>query len=108
MNRTRLVEVATRLLAAGLFAVSVLGLVFSFQQGDTDGVVTGLFAVYLTGLLLAGTLRDGMNDRRWQLAFFGGVGVWGGYEYATTGDLFSLLFAGIGVLMVVANLLDAR
>jgi len=108
MNRTRLVELATKLLAGGLFAVSALGLIFSVQQGDTDGVVTGLFAVYLTGLLLAGALRDGMNDRRWQLAFFGGVAVWGGYEYAMTGDLFSLLLAGIGVLMVAVNALDVR
>lgn len=106
MNRDRAVELATKLLAAVLFAVSVLGLVVSVQEGE--GLLSSLFAVYLTGLLLGGVLGDRINSRGWQLAFFGGVAVWGGYEYLTDGDLFSLLLAVLGIVLVAANLLEIR
>lgn len=108
MNRTRAIELATRLFATVLFVVSLLGLVVSIRESDTDGIVSGAFAVYLTGLLLAGVVRDAIDTRGWQLAFFGGVAVWGGYEYATVGDVFSLLLAVAGVVMVAANVLDVR
>ncbi|MFC4447658.1 hypothetical protein [Halorussus aquaticus] len=106
MDRDRAVELATILLAGVLFVLSAIGLVVAVRGGD--GVVSALFGVYLTGLLLAGVLRDATNARGWQLAFFGGVAVWGGYEYATAGDLFSLLLAVVGVAMVAANLRDLR
>lgn len=106
MDRVRAVELATKLLAAVLFAVSALGLVVSVREGE--GLLSSLFAVYLTGLLLAGVLRDVIDTKNWQLAFFGGVAVWGGYEYAATGDLFSLLLAVLGVVMVAANVLEVR
>lgn len=106
MDRDRLVELATQLLAALLFAVSFLGLVVAVQEGE--GIVSAAFAVYLTGLLLGGVLRDSIDTQSWQLAFFGGVAVWGGYEYVTTSDLFSLLLAVVGVVMVAANVLDVR
>ncbi|WP_435176010.1 hypothetical protein [Halorussus sp. AFM4] len=106
MIRTPAVELAAKGLAGVLFALSLLGLAAAVQRGD--GVVTALFGVYLTGLLLAGVLRDATNTREWQLAFFGGVAVWSGWEYATSGDLVSLLLAAMGVVMVAANLLDVR
>jgi hypothetical protein len=106
VDRARAVELATELLAAVLFAASVLGLVLSVREGE--GSVSSLFAVYLTGLLLGGVLRDAIETRNWQLAFFGGVAVWGGYEYAAAGDLFSLLLAVLGVVMVAANVLEVR
>jgi len=106
VDRDRAVEVATQLLAAVLFAVSVLGLVVSVQEGE--GIVSAAFAVYLTGLLLGGVLSDRIDTRNWQLAFFGGVAVWGGYEYVTSGDLFSLLLAVLGVVLVAANMRDGE
>ncbi|WP_137284816.1 hypothetical protein [Halorussus salinisoli] len=106
MDRDRALELTTTLLAGLLFVLSAAGLAVSVRTGE--GVVSSLFAVYLTGLLLGGVLRDAIDTRNWQLAFFGGVAVWGGYEYATSGDLFSLLLAVLGVVMVVANLLDLR
>ena len=106
MNRDRAVELLVQLFAAGLFAVSALGLVFALQEGED--VVTSLFAVYLTGLLFAGVLRDATRTKPWQLGFFGGVALWGGWEYAATGDWLSLLLAALGVVMVAANLLDVR
>ena len=106
MDRDRLVALVTTAFAAGLFVLSFLGLVVAVQTGED--VLSALFAVYLTGLLLGGVLRGTMDARGWQVAFFGGVAVWGGYEYATAGDLFSLLLAVLGVVMVAANLLDLR
>ena len=106
MDRDRLVGLAAKGLAGVLLALSLLGLVVAVQAGD--GVVTAAFGVYLTGLLFAGVLRDVTNTRSWQLAFFGGVAVWGGWEYVASGDLLSLLLAALGVVMVAANLLDVR
>ncbi|UPW01136.1 hypothetical protein M0R88_03300 [Halorussus gelatinilyticus] len=106
MDRNRLVTLATKAFAAALFVLSALGLVVAVRTGD--GIVSAGFAVYLTALLLGGVLRDTMDTRNWQVAFFGGVALWGGYEYATAGDLFSLLLAVLGVVMVAANLLELR
>lgn len=106
MDRNRLVALASKVLAALLFALSALGLVVAVQEGT--GVVSALFAVYLTGLLVVGVFRNLTNATAWQLAFFAGVAVWGGWEYAATGDLFSLLLAVLGVVMVATNLLDLR
>lgn len=106
MDRNRLVTAATKAFAAVLFLLSFAGLVVAVQTGE--GIVSALFAVYLTALLLAGVFRDAMDTRNWQVAFFAGVALWGGYEYATAGDLFSLLLAVLGVVMVAANLLELR
>jgi ABC-type multidrug transport system permease subunit len=106
VDRDRIVEVAAQLLAGVLFAVSFLGLVVAVQENE--GIVSAVFAVYLTGLLLGGVLLDSIDARNWQLAFFGGVAVWGGYEYAISGDLFSLLLAVLGVVLVAANVLDVQ
>jgi hypothetical protein len=106
VNRDRLVELVVQLFAALLFGISALGLVFALRGGE--GIVTPLFAVYLTGMLLGGVLWNAARTQVWQLAFFGGVALWGGWEYATTGDWFSLLLAVMGVVMVAANLLDVR
>ncbi|UPV75062.1 hypothetical protein M0R89_03095 [Halorussus limi] len=106
MDRDRLVDLATKAFVAALFVLSSLGLVVAVRTGG--GVVSAAFAVYLTALLFGGVFRDAMDARGWQVAFFGGVALWGGYEYATTGDLFSLLLAVLGVVMVAANLLDLR
>ncbi|WP_128476430.1 hypothetical protein [Halorussus pelagicus] len=106
MDRDRLVTLATTAFAAALFGLSSLGLVVALRSGED--ILSALFAVYLTGLLLGGVLRGAMDARGWQVAFFGGVALWGGYEYATAGDLVSLLLAVLGVVMVAANLLDLR
>jgi hypothetical protein len=106
VDRDRVVELVVRLFAGLLFGISVLGLVFALRDGE--GIVTPLFAVYLTGVLLGGVLWNATRTPVWQLTFFGGVALWGGWEYAATGDWFSLLLAVIGVLMVVANLLNLR
>ncbi len=99
-------DVAAKLLAGVLFALSAVGLAVAVQDGE--GLVSAGFAVYLTGLLLAGVLRDAIDTRNWQLAFFAGVAVWGGYEYLVDGDLFSLLLAVVGVVMIGVNLLDLQ
>ncbi len=106
MDRNRLVTTATKAFAAVLFLLSVAGLVVAVRTGE--GIVSALFGVYLTGLLVGGIFRNAMDTRNWQVAFFAGVALWGGYEYATAGDLFSLLLAVLGVVMVAANLLDLR
>ncbi|MFC7082466.1 hypothetical protein [Halorussus caseinilyticus] len=106
MNRDRAVELATTLLAGVLFVLSAAGLAVAVQSGD--GLVSAVFGVYLTALLLAGVLRDIIDTPRWQVAFFAGVAVWGGYGYLTTGDLLSALLAVAGVVIVAANLLDLR
>jgi hypothetical protein len=102
VNRDRAVELASKVLAGGLFVVSVAGLAVSLTSGED--LATALFSVYLTGLLVVGVFRDVTDERNWQLAFFGGVALWGGYEYLTVGDLFSLLLAVVGIVMVAANL----
>lgn len=99
-------DVAAKLLASVLFLLSAAGLAAAVQGGE--GVVSALFGVYLTGLLLAGVLRDAIDTRNWQVAFFAGVAVWGGYEYLVDGDLFSLLLAVVGVVMIGTNLLDLQ
>ncbi|WP_132059739.1 hypothetical protein [Halorussus amylolyticus] len=106
MNRNRVIEVVVRMFVVALFALSVAGAFVAVQEGE--GVISALFGVYLTGLLLVAVVRDSMQTRNWRLAFFAGVAVWGGYEYATTGSTFSLVLAGLGVLMVVANAFDGR
>ncbi|NHN59890.1 MULTISPECIES: hypothetical protein [Halorussus] len=106
MGRDRLVGLAAKGLAGVLFALSLIGLAFAVQTGDD--LVTALFGAYLTGLLFAGVLRDATNARSWQLAFFGGVAVWGGWEYAASGDLVSLLLAAMGVVMVAVAALNLR
>lgn len=108
MDRDRVIGLAAKVLAGVLFAVSLLGVVGSALAGDTAGLVTGLFAVYLTGLLFVGVLRGTTQTQFWQVAFFAGVAVWGGYEYATQGDFVSLLLAVVGVVMVAANLFAER
>lgn len=108
MNTSRALGLASTLFAGALLALSLLGALVTFRDGDTEGFVSALFGIYLTGFLLAGLLRDEMQTRDWQLAFFGGVAVWGGYEYASDGDLFSLLLAVAGVVMVATNLLGSR
>lgn len=107
MDRDRVIEAATGVLAAILFVLSLFGTYVSLRDGS--GVVTALLGVYLTGLLLAAVFRDSMQTRGWRVAFFAGVAAWGGYEYlAGDGSVFSLLFAAIGVAMVVASALDTR
>lgn len=108
MNRDRAIEIVAELFAAALFVLSLLGAYVAFRDGDFGGFVTSAFAVYLTGLLLGGTLLEVTRTRGWQIAFFAGVAVWGGYEYATGGGVFSLLLAAMGVVMVAARLLDIR
>ncbi|WP_135830072.1 hypothetical protein [Halorussus halobius] len=105
MNRDRVVTAATVALAVALFAVSVLAAYFALREGE--GLVTPILSVYLTGLLLAGVLRGTMDTPRWQLAFFAGVAVWGGYEYATAGEVFALLLAGVAVVMVLVAGFDS-
>lgn len=97
---------ATKVLASVLFVLSAAGLAVAVQE--SEGVVSALFGVYLTGMLVVGVFRDATDTRDWQLAFFGGVAAWGGWEYAVDGDLFSLLLAALGVVMVAANLRGLR
>lgn len=106
MNRDRVVTTATTALAVALFAVSVLAAYFALREGES--LVTPILSVYLTGLLLVGVLRDAMAAPGWQLAFFAGVAVWGGYEYATAGEVFALLLAAVAVVMVVVAGSDLR
>ncbi len=97
---------AAKLLASVLFLLSAAGLAVAVQTDE--GILSALFGVYLTGLLVVGVFRDLVDAKNWQVAFFGGVAIWGGYEYLVGGDRFSLLLAVLGVVMVVANLLDIR
>jgi len=105
VNRDRAVEIAAGVFVTALFVLSAAGVYGAVLEGE--GLVSALFGVYLTGLLLLAVLRDAMQTRGWRLAFFSGVAVWGGYEYvAGDGSVLSLALAAIGVAMVVANALD--
>lgn len=95
-----------RLFATVLFAVSLAGAFVAVQAGE--GVISALFGVYLTGLLVVAVVRDSMQNRNWRIAFFAGVAVWGGYDYATTGGAFSLVLAAMGVLMVAVTVRNGR
>ena len=99
-------EVVTGLFVTVLFGLSLAGAVVAVQGGE--GVLSALFGVYLTGLLVVGVVRDSMQTRNWQIAFFTGVAVWGGYDYVTTGGVFSLVLAALGVLMVAASVRGVR
>ncbi|USZ67575.1 hypothetical protein NGM10_12660 [Halorussus salilacus] len=102
MNRTRVVELATGVLVAVLFTLSLAGTYVAVQEGT--GVVSALLGVYLTGMLVAAVALDAMRARWWRIAFFAGVAVWGGYEYATTGGAFAAVLAAMGLVMVAASL----
>jgi len=105
VNRDRAVEIAVGVFVTALFVLSAAGVYGAVLEGE--GLVSALFGVYLTGLLLLAVLRDSMQTRGWRLAFFAGVAVWGGYEYvAGDGSVLSLALAAIGVAMVAANALD--
>ncbi|WP_134671335.1 hypothetical protein [Halorussus marinus] len=105
MNRDRAVEIAVGVFVTALFVLSAFGVYGAVLEGE--GVLSALFGVYLTGLLLFAVLRDSMRTRGWRLAFFSGVAVWGTYEYfAADGGVLSLALAAIGVVMVAANAID--
>ncbi|MFC4550899.1 MULTISPECIES: hypothetical protein [Halorussus] len=102
MNRPRAVDLAAKLLAAVLFALSLAALAFAVRGGTTDELVTALLGTYLTGALAVGVFRDLTDTRGWRIAFFSGVTVWAGYDYATGGDAFALVLLVVGVAMVAA------
>ncbi|WP_128476431.1 hypothetical protein [Halorussus pelagicus] len=102
------VTLLAKVFASLLFVVALAAAVATVQSGEFDSMATVGGSLYVTGALAVGVLFDVTDGWRWQVAFFGGMVVFGLVEYASSDDLYSLLMVAAGAAMLVALAVDTR
>ena len=95
-----------KVFASLLFAVALAAAAMSVREGGIDALATSASSLYITGVLAVGVLRGITDTRRWRLAFFGGMVVFGLVEYAASSEWFDLLLVAAGAGMLVGDAFD--
>ncbi|UPW01137.1 hypothetical protein M0R88_03305 [Halorussus gelatinilyticus] len=100
------VTLVSKVVVSLLFLVALAAAAMSVRADGFDSLATTAGSLYVTGALAVGVLRDATDTRRWRVAFFGGVAVFGLAEYAASSEWFDLLLAAAGAAMLAGDAFD--